>query len=123
MRLAIPLIAGIAIGWMCNIMLLHILSVFALSLVMLSLGMMQFAPKWLFGVGVTVFMLSVGMFVESRQSVEKEPQWSEKKCEYTACLMEMPALRGTNVKVLAELFSGKDSVADNERTKGLVPAM
>ena len=32
-------------------MLLHILSVFALSLVMLSLGMMQFAPKWLFGVG------------------------------------------------------------------------
>lgn len=120
MRLAIPLIAGIAIGWMCNIMLLHILSVFALSLVMLLLGMMQFAPKWLFGVGVTVFMLSVGMFVESRQSVGKEPQWSENKCEYTACLMEMPALRGTNVKVLAELFSGKDSVADNERTKGLV---
>ncbi len=120
MRLAIPLIAGIAIGWMCNIMLLHILSVFALSLVMLSLGMMQFAPKWLFGVGVTVFMLSVGMFVESRQSVEKEPQWSEMKCEYTAYLMEMPALRGTNVKVLAELLSGKDSVADNERTKGLV---
>lgn len=120
MRLAIPLILGIAMGWMCNIMLLHILSVFALSLLMLSLGMMQFAPKWLFGVGVTAFMLSVGMYVENCQSVEKQPRWNEEKCDYTAYLMEMPALRGTNVKVLAELFSHKDSAVGDERTTGLV---
>lgn len=120
LKLAIPLMAGIVIGWVCDISLLHILTVFIPSLLMLSIGMIRFAPKWLFGVGAMVFMLSVGLFVENEQAQRKAPQWGGKKDFYTASLVEMPTVRGTNVKVLAELISKNDSLVGRERTQGLV---
>ena len=115
-----PLMAGIVVGWVCNISFLHILTVFIPSLLMLSIGLMRFAPKWLFGVGAMAFMLSVGLFVENVQAREKAPQWGGKKDCYTASLVEMPAVRGTNVRVLAELVSKNDSLVGKERSRGLV---
>ena len=120
MRLAIPLMAGIAAGWVCNMGLLHIFSVFALSVVLLVSGAVRSAPKWLFGIGVMAFMLSVGLFVENRQACRKAPVWSVKKACYTARLVEMPAVRGTNVKVLAELLADSTVSNDADRRQGLV---
>lgn len=120
LRLAIPLMAGIVVGWVCNINILYILSVFMPSVLLLSLGMMRFAPKWMFGVGAMLLMFAVGFVAENRQACEKAPQWNGEKNSYTAHLVEMPAVRGTNVKVLAELVSNSDTVAADERTQGAV---
>ena len=112
--------AGIVVGWVCNINILYILSVFMPSVLLLSLGMMRFAPKWMFGVGAMLLMFAVGFVAENRQACEKAPQWNGEKNSYTAHLVEMPAVRGTNVKVLAELVSNSDTVAADERTQGAV---
>lgn len=119
LKLAIPLMLGIAVGWVCNIAMLHILSVLVLSVAILPLGMMQSAPKWLFGVGAMAFMFSIGLCVENEQAAEKAPQWSGKRKEYIAHLVEMPAVRGTNVKVLAQLKSDNISAVNGERGAGL----
>ena len=112
--------AGIVAGWVCNINILYILSVFIPSVLLLLFGMMRFAPKWMFGVGAMLLMFAVGFVIENRQACEKAPQWSAKKNNYTAHLVEMPAVRGTNVKVLAELVAKIDTVAADERTQGAV---
>lgn len=111
---------GIAVGWLCDVTALHIAIVFIFSALMLSLTVLRFAPKWLFGIGAMLFMLSVGLFAENRQAVEKTPQWSCEKHEYKARLVEVPALRGTNVKVLAELTLCNEFLLENVRAKGLV---
>ena len=120
MRLAIPLIAGIAVGWVCNIDILCILLVFIPSVLMLLLGIMRFAPKWLFGVGAMVLMFAFGLLAESRQASEKSLQWSGGKNRYTAHLVEMPVVRGSNVKVLAEVVADSVAFSGGERAEGLV---
>lgn len=120
LRLAIPLIAGIAVGWVCNISLLCILLVFIPSVLMLLLGIMRFAPKWLFGIGAMMLMFALGLFVENRQASEKTFQWSSEKKSYTAHLVEMPVVRGTNVKVLAEVVADSLTQGSDERSEGLV---
>ena len=112
--------AGIVAGWVCNINVLYILSVFIPSVLLLLFGMMRFAPKWMFGVGAMLLMFAVGFVIENRQACEKAPQWNGKKNNYTAHLVEMPVVRGTNVKVLAELVAKIDTVATGERTQGAV---
>ena len=112
--------AGIVVGWVCDIAMLHTLSVLVFSAIMLAVGMMRFAPKWLFGAGVMLLMFSSGLFVENRQSVEKTALWSNKKGNYTAHLVEVPALRCTNVKVLAELSADSSEESGSERRHGLV---
>ena len=111
---------GIVVGWVCNINILYILSVFIPSVLLLSVGMIRVAPKWMFGVGAMLFMFAVGLFVENRQACEKAPRWSGTKDFYTASLVEMPVVRGTNVKVLAEVAADSAASADDERSKGLV---
>lgn len=118
LRLAIPLMLGIALGWACNVGTLYAVALFAFSVAAIFLGMMRIAPKWLFGVGVTVMMFSVGLFAERQQSACKAPQWDEGKHECLAQLVEVPAVRGTNIKVLASLSLSGDSLA--ERSNGLV---
>lgn len=120
LRLAIPLILGIAVGWVCNIGLLHILFLLVLALATLLSGLMRSAPKWLFGLGAIFFMFSVGILVENRQADGKAPLWNQKKGFYTASLVEMPVVRGTSVKVLANLVSEEDSIPPYARRQGLV---
>ena len=118
LKLAIPLMAGIIVGWVSGAGAVYALALSAMSLVAVLLGSMRLAPKWLFGAGVMALMFSVGLYSEHMQSVEKAPQWSGGKHECRAQLLEVPAVRGTNVKVLAEL-SLKDTVSQG-RKEGLV---
>lgn len=95
--------AGIVIGWYCKVELLSLLLPVLLSLLAMLYGMFRFALKWLFGAGASLFMLSLGMFVEECKEAEMAPQWSSAKQEYSALLVEEPLVKGTTVKVLAEL--------------------
>ena len=112
--------AGIATGWMCNVDTLYIFSVFMASVILLGYGMVATASKWTFGVGAMLMMFSLGLYAENEQALEKALQWKGEKSEYTATLVEMPAVRGTNVKVLASVESKSDTVSCDERTNGLV---
>ena len=112
--------AGIATGWMCNVDTLYIFSVFMASVILLGYGMVATASKWTFGVGAMLMMFSLGLYAENEQALEKALQWKGEKGEYTATLVEMPAVRGTNVKVLASVESKSDTVSCDERTNGLV---
>ena len=118
LKLAIPLMAGIVVGWVSGADAVYALALSALALVAVLLGSLRHAPKWLFGVGITVLMFSIGLYTEHRQGVEKAPRWSEGKYDCQAQLLEVPAVRGTNVKVLAEL-SLNDTVSRG-RKEGLV---
>lgn len=95
--------AGIAMGWHCQTGTLAITLSFALSLLALLFGLLRSAPKWLFGIGASLFMLSAGLFVEECKEAEMAPQWSSEKQEYTALLIEEPVVKGTVVKALARL--------------------
>ena len=118
LKLAIPLMAGIVVGWVSGADAVYALALSALALVAVLLGSLRHAPKWLFGVGIMVLMFSIGLYTEHRQGVEKAPRWSEGKYDCQAQLLEVPAVRGTNVKVLAEL-SLNDTVSRG-RKEGLV---
>ena len=115
-KLALPFIVGIAVGWYCNIALLHICSLLLLSTITLLLSFFNVAPQWktLFGVGVVGAMLSLGMLAEFFQKEEKSLSWNGEKGKYTARLIETPLWRGTSVKVLAELsLADAEAVADD----------
>lgn len=120
-KLVLPFVLGIAIGWYCNISLLHISLLFALSFVTLLLSFLNLAPKWktLFGVGVVGVMLSLGLFSEHFQQKEKSAVWSREKKVYSARLVEVPLMRGTNVRVLAEVEVTDSSLLSGYRTRGL----
>ena len=118
LKLAIPLMAGIVVGWVSGADAVYALALSALALVAVLLGSLRHAPKWLFGVGIMVLMFSIGLYTEHRQGVEKAPRWSEGKYDCQAQLLEVPAVRGTNVKVLAELLLN-DTVSRG-RKEGLV---
>lgn len=121
-KLALPFIVGIAVGWYCNIALLHICSLLLLSTITLLLSFFNVAPQWktLFGVGVVGAMLSLGMLAEFFQKEEKSLSWNEEKGKYTARLIETPLRRGTSVKVLAELSLADAEAVSGVRTEGLV---
>ena len=118
LRLAIPLMLGVVVGFASEAGVSYALASFAVSLVAVLLSFMRTAPKWVFGVGAMAFMFSVGLLTEYRQSIEKAPQWGSEKYECRARLVEVPAVRGTNVKVLADLSLENDSTSG--RNRGLV---
>ncbi len=103
LKLLVPLVAGIAVGWMCNIGLLHIVPLLAVAAVALLVGLLHFSPRWLFGAGAVGLMFAAGAFVELRQCEEKDVQWSSVKSNYKARLLEVPDVRGTSVRVLADV--------------------
>ena len=108
LRLVLPFVLGIAAGHCCGIEP-YIILVLALSVPAVVLGLFRFAPRWLFGVGAVATMFVAGVFVEHCQSERMLPQWSAGKQMYTARLVETPAVRGTNVKVLAEVAPAGDA--------------
>ena len=121
-RLVVPFAGGIAFGWCCNVEMLHICSFLALFAATLLLSFFDLAPKWkpLFGVGAFGVMLSLGLLSEHLQHDGKAVSWGGGKREYTARLVETPLMRGTNVKVLAELSSPDSVPLPGVRTEGLV---
>ena len=119
LKLALPLIGGIVIGWLCNVDLLHTATLFALSLLAVAAGFSSRLPAWLFGVGATGAMLAVGLFVITCDKAVETPRWSGRKVACEAQLLEVPYMGGVAARALAYVVADDGSVAD-ERSEGRV---
>ena len=119
LKLALPLIGGIVIGWLCNVDLLHTATLFALSLLAVAAGFSSRLPAWLFGVGATGAMLAVGLFVITCDKAVETPRWSGRKVACEAQLLEVPYMGGVATRALAYVVSDDGSVA-GERSEGRV---
>ena len=117
--MALPLIGGIVIGWLCNVDLLHTATLFALSLLAVAAGFSSRLPAWLFGVGATGAMLAVGLFVITCDKAVETPRWSGRKVACEAQLLEVPYMGGVATRALAYVVADGGSVAD-ERSEGCV---
>lgn len=112
------MIIGIAFAWYFRLGEVALLSMAAVSLFVLLCGVYSKAPKWLFGVGAVLFMFSTGAFVEHRQHVSMEPQWSGDTRMYEAQLLEVPLHKGTSTKVLANVVDVDTACATYARKEG-----
>lgn len=112
------MIIGIAFAWYFRLGEVALLSMAAVSLFVLLCGVYSKAPKWLFGVGAVLFMFSTGAFVEHRQHVSMEPQWSGDTRMYEAQLLEVPLHKGTSTKVLANVVEVDTAYAAYARKEG-----
>ncbi|MBR1947819.1 MAG: ComEC/Rec2 family competence protein, partial [Bacteroidaceae bacterium] len=119
LKLALPLIGGIVIGWLCNVDLLHTATLFALSLLAVAAGFSSRLPAWLFGVGATGAMLAIGLFVITCDKAVETPRWSGRKVACEAQLLEVPYMGGVATRALAYVVADDGSVAD-ERSEGRV---
>lgn len=117
--MALPLIGGIVIGWLCNVDLLHTATLFALSLLAVAAGLSSRLPAWLFGVGATGAMLAIGLFVITCDKAVETPRWSGRKVACEAQLLEVPYMGGVATRALAYVVADDGSVAD-ERSEGRV---
>lgn len=114
LKLAIPLMAGIAVGWHGAVGLTIIYALFSLSVVSMLFGLSRRVPVWLFGAGALLAMFSIGLFVESGQRSRMQDSWCDSKLCYEAQLLEVPAVRGSSVKALAKV-----SLPDTSRVRGV----
>lgn len=112
--------AGISAGYMCDVSASHVMFISLISVTVFLFGLFRFAPKWLFGAGAMALMFSAGLFAEYQEHESKTPVWSSEKQLFSATLLEVPAMRGTNVKALARLESQSLGMPDNIRTNGNV---
>ncbi len=118
LKLALPLILGIVIGWQCNVDWLHIATLFAVSLLAVAGGFSSRLSAWLFGAGAMGVMLAVGLFVVSCDKKSVAPLWSGDKFFYEAQLMENPYMGGTATRALAYVVACEER--DGVRGEGLV---
>ena len=110
---------GIASAWYFRLGNVEILSLAAVSLFILLCGFSHKAPKWLFGVGASLFMLAVGAFVEHRQYEAKAPLWGSGARLYEAQLLEVPLHKGTSTKVLAHIVDVDSALSVDARREGV----
>ena len=119
-RFALPLIAGIVIGWHFGVPLNYALFLGILSALSMLLGMFRFSPRWLFGAGAVCFMLSAGIYVEELQEADKARQWDSACLRYSATLLEEPDVRDSTVRVLADVSLVGKARCDTIRDSGRV---
>ena len=110
---------GIASAWYFRLGNVEILSLAAVSLFILLCGFSHKAPKWLFGVGASLFMLAVGAFVEHGQYEAKAPLWGSGARLYEAQLLEVPLHKGTSTKVLAHIVDVDSALSVDARREGV----
>ena len=118
LRLALPLIIGIIIGWNFCVPPGYALFMALLSLLAMLLGLMGSSPRALLGVGALSFMLSAGIYVEEKAEAAKAQQWSDSKCVYSATLLEEPDVRQSTVRVLADVSYTGEALHDSVRSSG-----
>lgn len=118
LKLALPLITGIVIGWQCNVEMLHIAALFVISLSAVGVGLFARAPRWLFGVGAVGVMLAVGLFLVSCDRREAQPRWGGQKVQCEAQLLEVPCMGGAATRALAYVTA--QGVQPDERSEGVV---
>ena len=90
LKLAIPMMIGIAVGRLCGFTAAELLPLLVVSLLVLLSGFSSKVPKWLFGVAAVVLMFAVGAFVEHKQREVMAPQWNGDARLYEAQLLEVP---------------------------------
>ena len=112
------MIIGIAFAWYSRLGEVALLSMAAVSLFVLLCGICSKAPKWLFGVGVSLFMFATGAFVEHRQHEAMTPQWESGVRMYEARLLEVPLHKGVLTKVLANVVDVDTAYVANARKEG-----
>lgn len=120
LKLAIPMVLGIAVGRLCGFTAAELLPLLVVSLLVLFSGLSSKVPKWLFGVAVLVIMFVIGAFVEHKQRVLMAPQWTGSSRLYEAQLLEVPLHKGTSTKVLANVVDVDTTGAANGRREGRV---
>ena len=103
LRLAIPLIAGIAIASICDAELIQwaLLLVFSLAVCGISLFFERLAL--LFGAASMVAMFSAGALVQRMDDVAMAPQWEETKGDFSALFVETPRMGDRTTKALVRL--------------------
>ena len=117
LRLAFPLMAGIAFSYFLPINPLLYYVLFALSLLVMFIAMYNSRLWWLFGMATTVSIFVLGMLAEQSDRVELLPQWSGEKGHFEAVLLEVPHMGGRSTKVRAQVTRvGLDSVHGARRT-------
>ncbi len=119
LKLALPLVAGIIIGWLCGVDVLHIATLFVVSLLVLAAGFLSQAPRWLFGAGVVGAMLAIGLFVITCDKGIENPKWTDEKGVFEAQLLENPHLRGVATRALARVVREGDAMR-GARNEGVV---
>lgn len=120
MKLLLPFVAGIVIGWLCNADVLHIATLFVVSAVVLVAGFFDSVPRWLFGIGAVGAFLSVGLFVAVCDRNEHEPLWSGRKVPCEAVILEEPYMGGVVTKALAYVAVNDSLCVDGVRSEGRV---
>ena len=120
LKLAIPMMIGIAVGRLCGFTAAELLPLLVVSLLVLLSGFSSKVSKWLFGVAAVVLMFAVGAFVEHKQREVMAPQWNGDARLYEAQLLEVPLRKGTSTKVLANVVDVDTSGAANGRREGRV---
>ncbi len=118
LKLAIPMMVGIALACSLRMSSAVILSLAALSLFVLLCGLLHKASKWLFGAGVSLFMFAAGAYVEYKQHDAMLPQWESGTRMYEAQLLEVPVHKGTSTKVLAKVVDADSARVDGSRREG-----
>ena len=120
MKLALPLLAGIIIGWLCNIEVLHIATLFVVSVSLLAIGLFSVAPRWLFGVGAVGMMLVAGLFAVTCDKKLSRPEWPDEKGAYVAQLLEVPYMGGGATRALARVARVDTLSSATARCEGVV---
>lgn len=120
LKLLLPFMAGIIIGWLCNAGVLHIAALFVVSAVVLVAGLAESVPRWLFGVGAAGAFLSIGLFVAVCDKEEHEPSWRNGKVSCEAVLLEVPYMGGVTTNVLAHVTVCDSSRLERVRNEGRV---
>lgn len=112
--------AGIAVGWFCDIDMSHVVVSALPAVAFMLYGLHRDSKRWLFGFSAMAVMFLLGIFVEHCQSWKMKPEWSGEKLRYSARLLEVPAVRGTNVKVLAHVAASDTLLPQGVRNCGNV---
>ena len=118
LKLALPLIAGIVIGWQCDVDMLHVAALFVVAFLAVGAGLFRFAPRWLFGAGAVGVMLAVGLFSVTCERREAQPRWGKEKLSCEAQLLEVPYMGAASTRALAYVTAR--GALPGERSEGVV---
>lgn len=116
LKLAFPLMVGIACSQFFGISLRLSSVILILSFVAMFLGMLLERLRLLFGVGATVAMFAIGALLLAMEAPERELRWSGTKGRFEAQLLEVPKMSGASTRVLSYVRRiGRDSLPDARR--------
>ena len=103
MRLAVPLMAGIAVASFCDVAADGWALLFLASLLLMVAGLFVERLRLLFGVGSLSAMFFMGGVVQQKDAATMAPQWDETKGNYSAVFLETPRMGDKSVKALVML--------------------